>query len=279
MNAPPLPTPSDDTALLADAARQAGAMALGYFRRDPQVWTKPGNSPVTEADLAVDAFLERTLRAARPGYGWLSEEIADTQDRLTRHRLFVVDPIDGTRGFIRGHDDWTVSLAVVEAGRPVAAALFRPVTGDLYAATAGAGATLNGAPIRVAAPTRPTGLRLAGPRRLISDQQVQDHALDWHPAIASLALRLGLVAEGRLDGALARENAHDWDLAAADLLVHEAGGVLTTIRGDRLVYNRPEPRHVALVAGPGALHAALLDMVRETEARDRAAALPRGSVP
>ena len=111
-----------DVPLLVDAARAAGEIALSFFRRDPKVYTKTDQSPVTEADLAVDAYLRETLQAARPDHGWLSEETADTADRLSRRRVFVVDPIDGTRAFIRGEDSWSVSLAVVEDGIAVAGA-------------------------------------------------------------------------------------------------------------------------------------------------------------
>ncbi|MCC2111079.1 MAG: 3'(2'),5'-bisphosphate nucleotidase CysQ, partial [Hyphomicrobiales bacterium] len=182
-------------------------------------------------------------------YGWLSEETADTAERLSRRRLFVVDPIDGTRGFVEGIDDWTVSVAVVEDGRPVAGALYNPVADELYAAEAGRGARLNDRPIRVSGQSRLYGARIAGPSRLAASKALKDAGVrpaDW---IHSLALRFARVAAGRLDAAVARPDARDWDLAAADLLVHEAGGRLAAPNGTRPGYNRPDPRHGVLIAG------------------------------
>lgn len=237
-------------------AREAGALALSFFGQTPKAWTKAGDSPVTEADIAVDRLLHQRLLAARPDYGWLSEETADSASRLSARRLFVVDPIDGTRGFIGGRTDWTVSLAVVDAGRPVAAALFAPVAGDLYAAAAGAGATRNGTPMAVTGTADPAQARVAGGKAKV-DVPLPEFG-EIIPRVASLALRIGLVAAGAIDGAFASVGSHDWDIAAADLLVTEAGGRLTDFTGTPPAYNRPHPRHPSLVAaGPG-LHRALL---------------------
>lgn len=242
-----------DTDLLAEAARSAGEVALAYFRKDPRRWTKDNASPVSEADIAVDQHLAGVLRAARPGYGWLSEETADDSSRLAALRSFVVDPIDGTRGFLSGSDEWTVALAVVEAGRPVAAVVYRPVSGDLYRASREAGTLLNGHPARISARTVLAGASLAGPKTMGDGNRLEGHGLARIGYVPSLALRLAMVAAGRVDLAVARENACDWDLAAADLLVQEAGGRLQDMGGAPLAYNRASVRHPALLAGPPAL--------------------------
>jgi myo-inositol-1(or 4)-monophosphatase len=122
-----------DLDLLTRAALEAGQLAMTFFRRNPQAWAKLGGSPVTEADMAVDTLLRTGLLAERPDYGWLSEETADDLSRRERDTIFVVDPIDGTRGFIEGDDRWCVSVAVVHAGRPVVGALLRAgAAGHLY---------------------------------------------------------------------------------------------------------------------------------------------------
>ncbi|MEM1303018.1 MAG: inositol monophosphatase family protein, partial [Pseudomonadota bacterium] len=139
-----------DAKLLADAAQDAGAIALAHFQSDPQVWDKGGGAgPVTEADLAVNAMLESRLRAARPGYGWLSEETQDSDRRLSQDTTFIVDPIDGTRAFIEGSHHWGISLAVVQNGQPIAAVVAMPAKGDVYVAALGDGALKNGQPIQV----------------------------------------------------------------------------------------------------------------------------------
>lgn len=243
-----------DADLLLAAAREAGAMAMGYFRCSPEVWTKGDSSPVSEADLAVDRFLGEYLRAARPDYGWLSEETADDPSRLERRRVFIVDPIDGTRAFIRGDEDWTVSLAVVEDGRPVAAVVLCPPRDELFLATRGGGARLNGTPVSTSGRAALPGSRLAGPKGFVRHAVFSDAGVEPVPLVHSLAYRLSLVAAGRLDAAAASSKACDWDLAAADLLVHEAGGRLTDLAGHGVVYNRPSVRHPPLVAAtPGLL--------------------------
>ncbi|MHC5654598.1 3'(2'),5'-bisphosphate nucleotidase CysQ [Stappia sp.] len=258
------PTNRTDTDLLAEAARAAGEIALSFFRKDPRRWTKENDSPVSEADLAVDRHLGELLRAARSDYGWLSEETVDDNSRLSARRSFVVDPIDGTRGFLSGSSEWTVALAVVEAGRPVAAVVYRPVGGDLYRATLGEGATLNGASARISARGSLSGARVAGPKSITGKAALASAGLEGVGYIPSLALRLAMVAAGDVDLALARENACDWDLAAADLLVQEAGGRLEDFSGTPLSYNRASVRHPALLAGPPALVDPLRAMLAET---------------
>ncbi len=257
---------TDDLALLVDAARAAGEIALGYFRRDPKVWIKGVSSPVSEADIAADEALHRILTAARPDYGWLSEESLDTPDRLDRRRVFVVDPIDGTRGFIDGHPDWCVSVAVVEGETPIAAALFAPARDEMFTAAVGAGARLNGAPIAVSGRTTLAGGRVAGPARHL--KAMAEHGMDATERrfTPSLAYRFALVAAGRVDVATARSGAYDWDLAAVDLLVHEAGGTLRDLGGGRLRFNGVEPRHPSLIASTPALASVAEAIVAEVEA-------------
>ncbi|BCP52511.1 3'(2'),5'-bisphosphate nucleotidase CysQ [Kaistia sp. 32K] len=255
-----------DLALIVAAAREAGRIALGYFKRDPKVWIKGASSPVSEADLAADHYLRTTLTAARPDYGWLSEESVDTPDRLSRHRVFVVDPIDGTRGFIDGHPDWCVSVAVVEADAPVAAALYAPVRDELFEGVAGQGARLNGERLSVSGRATLEGARIAGPARHL--RAMAAHGMDANERrfTPSLAYRFALVAAGRVDVATARPGAYDWDLAAVDLLVHEAGGTLRDLEGARLRFNGAEPRHPALIASTPALAAATETIIAEAEA-------------
>jgi myo-inositol-1(or 4)-monophosphatase len=250
---------SSDLALLSDAAEEAGALAMRYFRREPHAWHKHGGSPVTEADMAVDSYLQDRLLAARPDYGWLSEETADDPVRRSQRRTFIVDPIDGTRGFIAGDERWCVSVAVVEAGRPVTAALFAPALGKLYVAAAGEGAWLGERRLRVSRTQLLAKSRLAGPKSWFRSEPLSALSERRGPYLPSLAYRFALVAEGRLDAAFARPRSQDWDLAACDLLVHEAGGRLTGLEGTPPVYNRSSLRHGVLAAGNAVLQAALLE--------------------
>jgi len=250
-----------DRDLLASAVRDAGQLALRWFGGPLKSWTKgAGDSPVTEADIASNDLLRERL--VLPGEGWLSEESENDPARLAARRVWVVDPIDGTRAYIAGRQDWSISVALVEDGRPVAAAVYAPVTEEMFVAVTGAGATRNGDPIRASAGSALEGARVAGPKRLLDRIAATGPAIVAMPRVHSLALRLVRVAHSELDAAVAGGTGHDWDLAAADLLVHEAGGKMTALNGEALIYNRPQPVHGILVAAGRDRHPALIDLVR-----------------
>jgi myo-inositol-1(or 4)-monophosphatase len=252
-----------DLELLKAAAKDAGALAMTFFRNNPNAWSKAGGSPVTEADTAVDAYLRTRLLAERPNYGWLSEETVDDPARLGCETIFAVDPIDGTRGFIEGDDRWCVSLAVVRHGRPVAAALNVPARTEFYAASESGGAWMGETPLKVTDQGALAGARLAGPRGWLKTRTVQGLGAELEPHVPSLAYRLALIATGRIDAAFASPRANDWDLAASDLLVHEAGGRLTGLDGAALRYNQEIPRHGVLAAANDKLQPILLAAVAE----------------
>jgi myo-inositol-1(or 4)-monophosphatase len=257
-------TLEEDLELIRVAAEEAGRIAMGFFGRDPEVWMKAGVSPVSEADYAVDAFLKGSLRAARPDYGWLSEETADTPDRLAADRTFVVDPIDGTRAFLERKDVWCVSIAVVEAGRPLAGVLDCPARKEVYVASPGKGATLNGERISVREPGRDPVV--AGPKPLVRALPDRWRPANSHPYIPSLAYRIARLARGSLDGTFVKANSHDWDLAAADLILSEAGGTIVDEAGRTLRYAGAEPSHGILAAAGSR---ALLDQMVRTIAEFR----------
>ncbi len=243
----------DDLNLILEAACQAGQIALKYFGKDPKVWMKEGSSPVSEADHAADEYLYDILRKARPDYGWLSEESTDDLSRLGCERVFIIDPIDGTRGFIGGNDRWCVSVAVIGQGKPVCGVLECPALEETYSAIAGGGALLNGEPIVGKAVSKPQ--RITGPDPLIEQYEVQTgEKIARQPFVPSLAYRMAMVATGALDGTFARPNSHDWDIAAADLILSESGAHLSEQNGEAIWYNRKEITHGILVAGASEIH-------------------------
>jgi myo-inositol-1(or 4)-monophosphatase len=252
-------TDDDLLALLETVAHEGGEIALPYFRKGGRTGAaidyKAEGSPVTEADIAVDRHVERRLRAALPDHGWLSEESVDDPARLSARRVVIVDPIDGTRGFIAGDDTWCVSIGIVEDGRPVAALLHVPARGETYAARAGRGARLNGAPLPI---QRPPGLVLthAGPAGIAQRLARPDETLTPHRAVPSLAYRLILLVRGDADIAAASKACHDWDIAAADLILSECGFALLGLDGAAPLYNQPRPVHPALIAARKARFAA-----------------------
>jgi myo-inositol-1(or 4)-monophosphatase len=249
-------------ALLAETVREAGALALSLFRTELKNWIKGASSPVSEADIAVNELIAGRLTAATPDYGWLSEESADDEGRLDKRFVWIVDPIDGTRAYLAGREDWCVSVALVEGARPVLAAVFAPASNEFFFAQRSRGSLLNGAPIHATSGTNLDFSRLAGPKPLVERLNRTADEISLHPRIGSLALRLCRVAQGRLDAAFAGGQSRDWDLAAADLIVQEANGKMTALSGDDIPYNRREVTHGVLVAAGRDRHASIVEHFR-----------------
>lgn len=243
---------------LERVVREAGALARRAFGTRIRTWVKEHDSPVSEIDIAVNDLLKARLAALAPQAGWLSEESEDDPARLAAAQVWVVDPIDGTRSYIAGRPDWTISVALVEARRPVVAALYAPISDEFFRAVAGAGATRDGIPLKASAGSAIKGATIAGPKGMLERLAAAAPAFTIPPRIHSLALRLARVADGTLDAALASSTSRDWDLAAADLLVHEAAGTLTTVDGTRLAYNGASTVHGVLVAAGIVRHRTLI---------------------
>lgn len=251
-----------DRALLIETVRAAGALALSMFRTEVRNWTKGASSPVSEADIATNDLIEQKLRSATPDYGWLSEESTDDSGRLRRQRVWIVDPIDGTRSYLAGREDWCVSVALVEDHAPILAAVFAPVTDEFFFAVRGGGAMLHEAPIQARSGTAFDFSRVAGPKPIVERLGLPRDGVAIHPRIGSLALRLCRIGDGSLDIAFAGGQSRDWDLAAADLIVHEAGGRMTMLSGEPIGYNRPDVRHGVLVAAGRERHASVITHFR-----------------
>jgi myo-inositol-1(or 4)-monophosphatase len=271
---PKLPAPSpfaDMLPRIEAVAREAGAIALEFFRpggpTEAKVTQKHCGSPVTEADLRIDAFLRDQLGALAPEIGWLSEESADSPERLGREALFVVDPIDGTRGFVAGDPCFAISVAVIVNGQPAVGVVHAPALDETFTAVRGGGARRNDAPIVVSGRRELVGARVSAPDALTADLRRSGLSFSPQPRLPSLAMRLLRVAGGEFDAALARKNAHDWDIAAADLILREAGGALTDFSGRAPIYNQTETIHPALAAGPPGLQADLIRAACEGAAK------------
>lgn len=245
--------------LLLTAAREAGEIALRFTGPDAQRWDKPGGAgPVTEADLAVNAHLKDRLLKARPDYGWLSEESDHDPARLSAERVFIIDPIDGTRSFIEGSSTWAHSLAIAEGGEVIAGVVFLPMRDKMYAAAKGQGATLNGAVMRASRREELTDAQVLitkpGMKPELWPQGVPPIQRAYRP---SLAYRMALVAEGRMDAMLTVRPTWEWDIAAGTLLAQEAGAVVTDPGAARLAFNSREALTRGVLAAAPALHPAL----------------------
>ncbi|GGE16451.1 3'(2'),5'-bisphosphate nucleotidase CysQ [Polymorphobacter glacialis] len=267
-----------DLSVAIRAAHAAGELALRHFHAKSEWWDKSPGNPVGVADLECDSYLKDRLLGARPEDGWLSEETADTADRLSRHRLWVVDPIDGTRDFIRGRTGWAVSVALVENGEVTIAALFAPARQQLFAAIKGRGAQCNGKRLHVSDLTTIEGIRLP-------IDAVNLTASFWPepwPGTAtekpnSLALRMAKVASNEADAWMEGRTIAEWDVAASALILTEAGGTVTDRTGQPLTFNKPDPVFHGIAAATPALHAVVRD--RLDYALKSLAAVRRGTTP
>lgn len=241
--------------LLRRAVLDAGAIAMAAFGRGGRSWEKAPGQILTETDLAVDRALQASLGRIFASAAWLSEETADDGLRHERRHVWVVDPIDGTRSFAAGRPEFTISVALVEGERPVLACLLNPATGECFEARAGGGATLNAHQLRVTEPAAAERARIV----LSSGERKSRDFQSFFPqatvsTIGSLAYKMALVAAGRFDAYFSWRSSHDWDIAAALLILEEAGGRATDRSGATLTLNRPQPTHRGLIAASPVLH-------------------------
>ncbi len=247
--------PATDLEMLEAAAREEGEIARGFWREDPQVWDKGGDDPVSEADFAVDQHLHNQLLSARPDYGWVSEETEDNPERLEADRVFIVDPIDGTRSFVAGEKTWAHSLAVAERGHIIAACVYLPVRDKLYIAAVGEGARLNGESLEASASEVLEDATVLSPKVSFREE----FWIDGPPPVTrhfrpSLAYRMALVGEGRFDAMLTLRPAWEWDIAAGALIAEEAGARVTDRHGATLIFNSAARQTAGVIAGAPEVH-------------------------
>ena len=257
--------PGSDLELLTEAARESGEIARRFWKRAPDTWHKAeGAGPVTEADMAIDAMLHDKLRAARPDYGWLSEETEDDPARLAARRVFIIDPIDGTRAFIEGSRDFAHSLAIAEDGEITAAVIYLPMRDRMFTASRNdPEARLNGRPIHARTRAKADGATVLAAKCNFRPEHWPGGLPPVKPAFrSSIAYRLALVGEGRFDAMLTLRPTWEWDIAAGSLIAQKAGAVVTDLAGRRPRFNRPEPRLDGLIAAAPPLHETLRQGLR-----------------
>jgi myo-inositol-1(or 4)-monophosphatase len=231
------------------AMRAAGAEALRLAVAGFETIKKPDQSPVTSADLAVNHILHAHLLSAFPQDGWLSEESPDDAGRLQKDRVWVVDPIDGTKAFINRVPEFCISVALIEQGRPIVAAIYNPSTNEFFGATRGGGLRLNREPVepRQVSGRQPPMIALSSWERQIGRFIALDAVTQYRPML-SIAWSLALTACGRIDAVATYEPENEWDVAAGVLLIDEAGGTITDGSGQELIFNRPTPRYRGIIA-------------------------------
>ena len=242
-----------DLELAVEAARTAGQILLSFYQSEYEIQSKGQGNPLTEADLAADQALKERLTAARPDYGWLSEETADSQERLERKRVWIVDPLDGTKEFIQGVPHFTVSIGLVEGGRAIAGVIYNPVKDEMFSGLVGEGAWFNGQPARASDRSVLEGALILASRSEMRRGEFAPFEEDFRlEAVGSIAYKLALVAVGRGDVSFSMGPKHEWDVCAGAALVEAAGGRAGTRDGSPLVFNRPRTlTDGILVSGAG----------------------------
>jgi myo-inositol-1(or 4)-monophosphatase len=245
-------------AAVSEAARAAGAMALARWRGEFASWDKVPGEIVCEIDLAANDMLRQALNKLDPEAGWFSEETADSAERLLGSRVWVVDPIDGTRDFVRGRPGWAVSVALVEGGRAMLGVLDAPARGEHWAAELGKGATLNGETLHASQRTELPGARVPAD---ILPKADADLTMVFRPN--SIALRMAMVASGEADLLAAMRWGHEWDIAAATLIAQEAGATVTDARGQTLRFNSTKGEMFGVLCCTPGIHAAAVVRLRE----------------
>jgi myo-inositol-1(or 4)-monophosphatase len=261
-----------DRARLEAIVRKAGELAMASFPgagHAPEIWEKSPGNPVCSADLAVDAFLKRELGTLLPAAGWLSEETADAPGRLDDSLIWLVDPIDGTRDYIRGRPGWAVSVALVSAGRPLLGLLCAPARGELWSGEAGQGSWRNGT--RLAASTRGD---LCGARVPVHSLPADDHDLVAVDQPNSIALRIAMIAANEADLVATLRWGFEWDIGAAALIAREAGAAVTDAFGQPLNYNKRDPRAFGVLATSAAIHGQAVERLAGRARAAGAAARP-----
>jgi myo-inositol-1(or 4)-monophosphatase len=250
-------TPSDPLSRIESALGAAVQVLKRYTPGAIEADDKGGGDPVTEADRATDELLREML--PQGDEGWLSEETADDPIRLSKERVWIVDPLDGTREFVAGIPEWCVSVALVVEGRAVAGGIANPATGETILGAEGRGVTLNGTPVRISDRTSLDGAVVLGSRSEVKRgewDRFGDAPFKMVP-MGSVAYKLSLVAAGKADATWTLVPKHEWDIAAGVALIQAVGGEVYTLDGNPPRFNRPEPKVTGLVAHPPALGAAI----------------------
>ncbi len=231
---------SPDLKLATKAAIKAGDIILSYFKSDYEIKEKGYHNPVTTADKAADNFLKNTLMKNRPEYGWLSEETADSFERLKKSKVWIVDPLDGTKEFIAGVANFVVSIGLVQDGYPIVGVLYNPISKELFSASKNEGAFLNGTNIKCSSKDDLNDMSLLISRSESRRGLWSPYIKKFHKLITvgSVAYKLGLTAASKADIFASLRPKNEWDICAGNCIINEAGGKLIDLNGKRVIFNR-----------------------------------------
>lgn len=238
-----------------EITKAAGDAIMAFYRSSFDVLDKKPDNPVTDADFAADKLLKERLLALLPQSGWLSEETVDSPERLDKQRVWVVDPLDGTKEFVMGIPEFAISVALVEDGQPILGVIHNPPTAEIFSVTKGSGLFLNDEPISAS-----TRMQLQGAR--VDASRSERRRGEFEPfetmvelkTMGSIAYKLARVAAGHCDATWSRGPKNEWDICAGVLMVEEVNGRCVDLDNQRFTFNRPNTLVNGIIADNGHLH-------------------------
>ena len=257
---------SSEHNLVKESIVEAGKLALKWFKKDPEQWEKDDGSLVSKADIEINDLLNKLLKNKNPEFGWLSEENEDDKSRLNKKITFVVDPLDGTKAFLEGKKEFSISIAIVKNGLPISGIVFSPSTGEMFEAEKNKGSWKNNKKIIISKYKKLEKCKMIAFKPMFSHPAWKE---PWPKMDVenrnSIAYRMALVASGQYDAMMALNSKNDWDIAAGDLLISESGGVVTLHTNKKIIYNTENIKKPSVIGTNKSIHDKIIKRVKMLE--------------
>ena len=257
---------SSEHNLVKESIVEAGKLALKWFKNDPEQWEKDDGSLVSKADIEINDLLNKLLKNKNPEFGWLSEENEDDKSRLNKKITFVVDPLDGTKAFLEGKKEFSISVAIVKNGLPISGIVFSPSTDEMFEAEKNKGSWKNNKKVIISNYNRLEKCKMIAFKPMFSHPAWKE---PWPKMDVenrnSIAYRMALVASGQYDAMMALNSKNDWDIAAGDLLISESGGIVTLHTNKKIIYNTENTKKPSVIGTNKAIHEKIIKRVKMLE--------------
>ena len=257
---------SSEHNLVKESILEAGKLALKWFKKDPEQWKKDDGSLVSKADIEINDLLNKLLKNKNPEFGWLSEENEDDKSRLNKKITFVVDPLDGTKAFLEGKKEFSISVAIIKNGLPISGIVFSPSTGEMFEAEKNKGSWKNNKKVIISKYNRLEKCKMIAFKPMFSHPAWKE---PWPKMDVenrnSIAYRMALVASGQYDAMMALNSKNDWDIAAGDLLISESGGIVTLHTNKKIIYNTENTKKPSVIGTNKAIHEKIIKRVKMLE--------------
>ena len=256
--------PSSEHQQIKESIIKAGHIALKWFNNDPENWKKEDGSLISKVDIEINDLLGKILKENNPNYGWLSEESEDDKSRLEKEITFVVDPLDGTKAFLEGKKEFSISIALVRNGEPISGIVYSPSTKEMFEAEKGKGSWKNKKKVNISKFNKLKGCRMVAFKPMFSHPSWKS---PWPKMLIdnknSIAYRMALVASGEFDAMMALNSKNDWDIAAGDLLITEAGGYVSQHNNKKIKYNDISTKKPSVIGSNKEIYNEIINRVKD----------------